>query len=519
MDWGIDPARVAEISQVASSRRFSARDTEKFILAITGGGSENADMPLWDMLQVLFALGALTAGRGMGPRDAAIACMLDETGILLRPLRQERPVATVLAGVAVEASATELTLAMGPGKTRTFSWNRIRRGLGLADFLFAAEAAGKTETGLVALRGALDIVFAAPEFGDDCLKRAVQEPARFMRAWRRQHLPLLAFADMIRQREAYLHEQGRRDRRREFDPDDLMEFWSFALRNGETWSFARFAERFSALLREERSGVGRRDMLAPVAIETLMGNQPSENPEEALIAWLDHQAALGDDEAGLDIGEDDEPEDDDDQDEEEGLRERVSLALSRLPAEPKFLNKEERESVGRALALLPLAHEQPLTLARSRAVAPWENRLVEASRRAVGSLRGQVDQSMEPFDYPGIAADIAALCRRFDELLLIGWALGAIKGAANDAVAAEGPRLLKRWRHDRASFRMEDAKLALIFARHESGLRTVAGALHRIVRQQRRFGETTDLAAQAERDASRFGDVFALRYLGRMKRQ
>ncbi|AMJ61793.1 hypothetical protein [Bosea sp. PAMC 26642] len=518
MDWGIDPARVAEISQVASSRRFSARDTEKFILAITGGGSENADMPLWDMLQVLFALGALTAGRGMGPRDAAIACMLDETGMLLRPLRQERPVAVTLAGVAVESSATELTLAMGPGKTRTFSWNRIRRGLGLADFLFAAEAPGKTESGLVALRGALDIVFSDSDFGDDCLKRAVQEPARFMRAWRRQHLPLLAFADMIRQREAYLHEQGRRDRGREFDPDDLMSFWSFALQNGETWSFARFAERFCALLREERAGVGRRDMLAPVAIETLMGNQPSENPEEALIAWLDHQAALGDDDE-IDIGEDDEPPEDEDEQDEDGLRERVSLALSRLPAEPKFLNKEEREAVGRALALLPIAHEQPLTLVRSRAVAPWENRLVEATRRAVGSLRGDVDQSMEPFDYPGIGEGLAALCRRFDELLLIGWALGAIKGTANDAVAAEGPKLLKRWRHDRASFRMEDAKLALIFARHESGLRTVAGALHRIVRQQRRLRETTDLAAQAERDASRFGAVFAVRYLGRMKRQ
>ena len=76
MDWGIDPARVAEISTIASSRRFSARDTEKFVLAITGGGSENADLPLWDMLQVLFSLGALTANPRMPARDAAIGCLL-----------------------------------------------------------------------------------------------------------------------------------------------------------------------------------------------------------------------------------------------------------------------------------------------------------------------------------------------------------------------------------------------------------------------------------------------------------
>eukprot|EP01042_Synura_sphagnicola_P033941 gene33941-43545_t len=159
MDWGIDPARVAEISTIASSRRFSARDTEKFVLAITGGGSENADLPLWDMLQVLFSLGALTANPRMPARDAAIGCMLDEGGILLRPLRQEGPVRTVLAGATIEASAAEIVLSYGGKgdvKTRSFSWSRIRRALGLADFLFAAEADERSEGGLVALRTALD---------------------------------------------------------------------------------------------------------------------------------------------------------------------------------------------------------------------------------------------------------------------------------------------------------------------------------------------------------------------------
>ena len=198
MDWGIDPARVAEISTIASSRRFSARDTEKFVLAITGGGSENADLPLWDMLQVLFSLGALTATPRMPARDAAIGCMLDESGILLRPLRQEGPVRASFAGATIEASAAEIVLCYGgkgEAKTRSFSWSRIRRALGLADFLFAAEADERSEGGLVALRTALDAVFALSSFDEDGMKRAVQEPARFMRAWRRRHLPLLAFAD------------------------------------------------------------------------------------------------------------------------------------------------------------------------------------------------------------------------------------------------------------------------------------------------------------------------------------
>lgn len=517
MDWGIDPARVAEISTIASSRRFSARDTEKFVLAITGGGSENADLPLWDMLQVLFSLGALTANPRMPARDAAIGCMLDESGILLRPLRQEGPVRASFAGATIEASATEIVLSYGGRgevKTRSFSWSRIRRALGLADFLFAAEADERSEGGLVALRTALDAVFAQSSFDEDGMKRAVQEPARFMRAWRRRHLPLLAFADLIRQREAFLNASGRRERQREFDPDDLIALWSFALLHGETWSFARFAERFSALMREERSSVGRRDFMAPASMETLMARQPSENPEEALIAWLDHQAILGE----LEVDELDEDEEPEEEDEDGIVRERVYAALMRLPAEPKFLNKEEREAIGRALAILPLAHEQPLTLARSRAVAPWENRLVEASRRIAGSNRGQVDQSPEPFDYAGIAASLAALGKRLDELLLIGNALEAIEGPQSDAATAEGQKLLRRWRHDRASFRIDDAKLALTFARHGGALRTVAAALHRINRQQKRFGETTDLVAQAASDEARFTDVFSQRYQGRSKR-
>lgn len=516
MDWGIDPARVAEIGTIASSRRFSARDTEKFVLAITGGGSENADLPLWDMLQVLFALGSLTAGPRLPARDAAIACMLDESGILLRPLRQEKPVRTELAGAAIEASAAEVVLSYGAGKTRSFSWSRVRRALGLADFLFAAEGDERSESGLVALRTALDAIFALKAFDEDGLKRAVQEPARFMRAWRRRHLPLLAFADLIRQREAFLNASGRRERQREFDPDDLVSLWSFALLHGETWSFARFAERFSALVREERSSIGRRDFIAPASMDVLMARQPSENPEEALVAWLDYQAALGELEPeDADEEEEDEPEE---EDEEGVVRERVYAALMRLPSDPKFLNKEERESVGRALALLPIAHEQPLTLARSRAVAPWENRLVEASRRVAGSNRGQVDQSPEPFDYAAIAQALALLGKRFDELLLIGIALEAIDGPANEAVLGEGQKILRRWRHDRASFRVDDAKLALIFARHGGALRTVAGALHRIIRQQKRFGDTTDLVAQAALDEARFTDVFSQRYQGRLKR-
>ncbi|MCV9940522.1 hypothetical protein OIU35_29580 [Boseaceae bacterium BT-24-1] len=519
MDWGIDPARVAEISTIASSRRFSARDTEKFVLAITGSGSENADLPLWDMLQVLFSLGALTANPRMPARDAAIGCMLDESGILLRPLRQDGPVRITLAGATIEASAAEIVLSYGAGngdaKTRSFSWSRIRRALGLADFLFAAEADERSEGGLVALRTALDAVFSLSAFDEDGMKRAVQEPARFMRAWRRRHLPLLAFADLIRQREAFLNASGRRERQREFDPDDLISLWSFALLHGETWSFARFAERFSALIREERSSVGRRDFMAPASIDSLMARQPSENPEEALIAWLDQQALIGE----LELDEPDEEDDEPEEEDEDGIvRERVYAALMRLPVEPKFLNKEERESIGRALAILPLAHEQPLTLVRSRAVAPWENRLVEASRRIAGSNRGQVDQSPEAFDYAGIAAGLAALGRRLDELLLIANALEAIEGPQSDAATAEGQKLLRRWRHDRASFRIDDAKLALTFARHGGALRTVAAALHRINRQQKRFGETADLVAQAASDEARFTDVFSQRYQGRSKR-
>jgi hypothetical protein len=490
MDWGIDPERVAEIAEIIRNRRFAAADAEKLMLAIVGGAGEHADSPLWDMAQILLGLGALARAPRLPPRDAAIACLLDESGLMTGPLKRGREASH--GPIAIRSDAEGLRLSSG-GEPRLYGWGRVKRALGLADFLFNSPfvdpAAG---SGVDALRQALDQLFAGDGDLNALSKRAVQAPARYMRAWRKRYLPLQAFAELIRHREAYLAE--RKDGR-DLGPDAILELWRFALSRGETWSFTRYAEKLAALTREERTDVDRRAFLSPVSVETMVTGEPSEDPEAAIIAWLDrNRDEDGEPEPPVDAQEDES------EDGEERFTDRTMAALAALPDQPKLLTKEERRQAAAALALLPLAHEQPLTLLRAVGVAPWENRLVEATRRGGGECQqGQLD-------YPGVAAETKALDGRFGELILIGLCL------AGGAGAAEGARVLKKWRHDRASFRLEDAELAQTFASIARDLRVVAGALKRILQQQGRLAAGADLGQLASADEARFAAVFAERY-------
>ncbi len=206
-----------------------------------------------------------------------------------------------------------------------------------------------------------------------------------MRAWRRRYLPLQAFAELIRHREAFIAELKRG---RDFGPEEVFELWRFAIGRGETWSFTRYAEKLAALMREERTDVERRAFLAPVAMDAMTVGEPSENPEAAIIDWLDREEEP-------DIPDPpivERPEEGEGEDGEERFTDRTMSALNALPDAPKLLTKEERRQAAAALALLPVAHEQPHTLLRAVGVAPWENRLVEATRR--GRMDGQAPVSI-----------------------------------------------------------------------------------------------------------------------------
>jgi hypothetical protein len=490
MDWGIDPERVSEIAEIVRNRKFSAPDAEKLMLAIVGGAGEHADSPLWDMAQILLALGVLARQPRMGPRDAAIACLLDESGLMIGPLKRGKEARH--GAVAIRSDAEGLKLD-GGGEPRVYGWGRVKRAMGLADFLFNSPFVDPAAGGGVdALRQSLDGLFADEADLTTLSKRAVQSPARYMRAWRRKYLPLQAFADLIRHREAFLAE---RKRGRDLAADDVFDLWCFALDRGETWSFTRYAEKLAALAREERTHVDRRAFLAPVSVEAMVVGEPSEDPEAAIIAWLDREDEVErpdapEPEAEPAVGEDG----------EETFTDRTVAALNALPDQPKLLTKEERRQAAAALALLPLAHEQPLTLMRAVGVAPWENRLVEATRR------GRPDGQETGLDYPAVAECLRTLDQRFGELILIGLCLSGGAGGT------EGAKILKKWRHDRASFRLEDAELAQTFASIGRDLRVVAGALKRILRQTGRLGDDAELGRLAGADAARFAAVFAERY-------
>jgi hypothetical protein len=497
MDWGIDPERVAEVAEIIRNRKLPAADAEKLVLAIVGGGGENVDQPLWDLAQILFCLGHLARQPRLGPRDAATACLLDESGLLTAPLKRNSK--TVEVGRFRISGGPEGVAVTSPEGERSFAWGRVRRAMALGDFLFNSPFTDPgAGTGVDALRIGLDTLFLENDSLSDLSKRAVQAPARYMRAWRKRFLPLQAFAELIRVRETYLSERGRTRERRGLDPEDVFDVWRLALSRGETWSFARYVEKLAALIREERSDAERRAFLQPVALDAMTAGEPSDNPEEAIIAWLDR------DEAARPAGNDNDPEPAEPPEDPDApeFEERTLAALNALPEIPKVLTKEERRQAAAVLALNPLCHEQPLTLLRSVQAAGWENRLVEASRRGVPDTRAG------GFDYAGEIDGVAELDQRFGELILMALHLSSAEGAAG----AEGGRILKKWRHDRSSFRMEDAKLAQTFAMMGQDLRVAAQAMRRVLQQLARFAASGDLAALAAADEARFGQVFSERY-------
>ncbi len=249
-------------------------------------------------------------------------------------------------------------------------------------------------------------------------------------------------------------------------------------------------------MREERTDIERRAFLAPVSMDGMAVGEPSEDPEAAIIAWLDREEEPDVPDPPI-VERPEEGEAD-----EERFTDRTMSALNALPDAPKLLTKEERRQAAAALALLPVAHEQPHTLLRAVGVAPWENRLVEATRR------GRMDGQPAELDYDGVAGGLTALDQRFGELILMGFTLAGGTGAG----AAEGAKILKKWRHDRASFRIEDAELAQTFTTIERDLRVVANALKRILQQTGRLAAHAQLGQLASADEARFAAVFAERY-------
>jgi hypothetical protein len=487
MDWGIDPERVAEVAEIIRNRKFAAAEAEKLVLAIVGGGGENVDQPLWDMAQILFCLGHLTKQPRMGPRDAATACLLDETGMLTAGLKRA-PKSLDIGGFKISGGPEGVSVTSAEGE-RSFAWSRVKRAMGFGDFLFNSPFTDPgAGSGVDALRISLDTLFLENSSLTDLSKRAVQAPARYMRAWRKKYLPLQAFADLIRVRETYLNERSRTREGRGLDADDVFDIWRLALARGETWSFARYVEKLAALIREERTDAERRAFLQPVALE-------------AIIAWLDRDQGEAPPAQNDNLYEPQDPADDPDA---PAFEERTLAALAALPELPKVLTKEERRQAAAIFALNPLCHEQPVTLLRAVQAAIWENRLVEASRR------GATDGKGGEFDYPGEIAGVKALDQRFGELILMALHLSAPE--SQGGAAAEGAKILKKWRHDRSSFRMEDAKLTQSFTMMGHDLRVSAQALRRVLQQLGRLAAQGDLAALSAADEARFGLVFADRY-------
>jgi hypothetical protein len=516
MQWGMDPARVAELKAIAEARRFSVRETERFVLAITG--TAQADMPLWDLLVILFALGHLAATPRMAPRDASIACMLDEGGHCFAPLRRavHQPRSVLGATIAAGPASLDITFADAAGdaqgSSRSYAWSRVRLCLALGEVISMAQlpdtlVGGTPRDGMTVVAEALSQIFEAPRFGHALLKQAIKGPARFMRGWRQAYLPLQAYAELVRAREAWLALVGRGHATRTLDSDDVLALWRFTRQRGATWTYARFLEKLSSLLREERMQAARRGFMAAGSLDDLsdaaLGSTQPDLDEAALLATLDGtgEAEAVEPAAG--------PAGQSGDGEPPLLAEEPALlALLALPAEPKLLTGEQRARLAATLCLLPLAAELPLTLLRANASRNWENRLVEASRRrGATGVRAAVDTAPPTFDYAGELVALSVQETQTTQLVDIAELLTQAmpSGPRHDAAAAH----LQKLQRDRASLRLPLAELALILARHHGGLLLVRRAMNRIHRSAQAFGVRHDLQAQALADQHWFSLVLA----------
>ena len=522
MDWGIDPERISELNAIAQARRFSARESELFVLAIVGGGA-NSDIPLWDLLTVAFGLGWLTSKGRYGPRDAAVNCLLDQSDMALLPLRHGPGAVVEAAGARIVGGpkGIEVHFAGDDGPARSFAWSRVRMCLALGDFLFmSASPKPGTPDGMQALNVALDAVFSARAFDQALLKRGIQEPARFMRAWRRRYLPLQLFADLVRERESYLAERGRTAVNRDLDADDVFALWRFTRERGATWPYARYLEKLACLMREERQGSGRRGFIDAGSLDDLAGHEPFHNPEDAILEWLD--LARSQIEARVEVaaapaqGAPGLPANDagralenpyDAEDGPELAEERSVLALMQLPETPKFLTGEQRQQIASVLALQPVAYDLPLALLRAQATREWENRLVEATRRAAGGNRPPVNTAPPSFDYRAELDAVAEHAGRADQLVQVGFSLGA--PGAIDPDREAGVAILKKLQRDRASFRLETPELAQIFTEAQGPLLTVSRALRQIMRRGEAYAARADLVRQARADQAAFATVLS----------
>ncbi len=224
MDWGIDPDRVSEIAEIVRNRRFSAADAEKLMLAIVGGP---ANMP--------------TARSGTWRRccwrsaSGAPAPLAPARRSHRLPPRRERPHGEpAQAGQGGEARRDD-----GPLRRRGTDAGLARRAAGLrlgprqtgaGPRRFPLQLAVRRSGRRQRRRRAAPVPRSAlpggrrPECAEQA-RRAGPGPLHAGLAAAR-YLPLQAFAELIRHREAFIAEAKRG---RDFGPEEVFELWRFAI--------------------------------------------------------------------------------------------------------------------------------------------------------------------------------------------------------------------------------------------------------------------------------------------------
>lgn len=472
-DW--HQGTIDDVRQIVEERHL-ALPTGRFLAkAIAGEIRPNRDAPLWDLANVLYAIGRAASARGDKPVDAIEAALFDRRRVgasYIKGLFEAAP-----AGVRLTGDRLEVTAG---AKGWSASHAAIGRTLALGDFI----ATGDELSMLPGLRAILLDLTDAKADPDQARADARRDLSRLLNEFRQRTMPLASGERRVRELEAFLRQRYGRDGDTVewMTDDDVLGFWHMLTTEDRRVQFRTAVARIRAYAEVLREIAPRRQVSEAGSIDDrfdVAGPALGEDDgPEAATAWGDTLSDI------------------------RPLAER----LDRIPETPNVLKGTERQALMELLSLDPWHLKKPLTVVRwlvfgyLQAIATQ----AERTRSKVASFAALAEAN------PDYAETVKTYQDAKAHLILIAMIAHGLRKSDKNA-PRETIRELKQVR--RRGFDAPIAELQPVFASFDGDLADVLIALNGFVEACAKLDRTRGLGAAYAKDLPLFLDQFEASYL------
>lgn len=471
-DW--HQGTIDDVRQLVEERHL-ALPTGRFLTkAIAGEIRPNRDAPLWDLANVLYALGHAARGRGETPVDAIEAALFDRrrvTTTYLTSLFDGAP-----AGVRLTGDRLEVTAGT---KGWSASYAAIGRTLALGDFI----ATGDELSMLPGLRAILLALTAPKVDADQARTDARRDLSRLLNEFRQRTMPLASCERRSRELETFLRQRYGRDGDTVewMTDDDIIAFWQLLTAEDRRVQFRTAVARIRAYAEVIKEIAPRRQVSEAGSIDDrydLAGPSLDEDAPDWATAWGDTLSELP------------------------PLAER----LDRIPDVPNVLKGTEKQALMELLALAPWHQKKPLTVLRwlvfgyLQAIATQ----AERTRSKVASFAALAEAN------PDYAETVKSYQDAKAHLTLIAMIAHQLRKSDKNA-PRETIRELKQVR--RRGFDASIAELQPVFAAFDGDLADVLIAVNGFIEAAAKLDRTRGLGATYAKDVPLFLDQFEASYL------